>query len=94
MDFKEYLVENSEKDMISKIYHNDMEDLQCISETKEYLIISKKIKKLEKELLKNFTKDKVKKYIEYTNERNSIEAEDQFKLGFKTAIKIILQALK
>lgn len=80
--------------MISKIYHNDMEDLQCISETKEYLIISKKIKKLEKELLKNFTKDKVKKYIEYTNERNSIEAEDQFKLGFKTAIKIILQALK
>lgn len=80
--------------MICKIYHNDMEDLQCISETKEYLIISKKIKKLEKELLKNFTKDKVKKYIEYTNERNSIEAEDQFKLGFKTAIKIILQALK
>lgn len=91
MDFKEYLVENSEKDMISKIYHNDMEDLQCISESKEYLIISKKIKKLERELLKNFTKDK---YIEYTNERNSIEAEDQFKLGFKTAIKIILQALK
>ena len=71
-----------------------MEDLQCISESKEYLIISKKIKKLERELLKNFTKDKVKKYIEYTNERNSIEAEDQFKLGFKTAIKIILQALK
>ena len=39
MDFKEYLVENSEKDMISKIYHNDMEDLQCISESKDYFLI-------------------------------------------------------
>ena len=94
MDFKEYLVENSGKDIISKIYHNDMEELQYISESKEYWIISKKIRKIEKELSKNFTKDKVKKYIEYTNERNSIEAENQFKLGFKTAVKIILQALK
>ena len=45
-------------------------------------------------LFKDFSQENVKKYIEYTNERNSIEAENQFKLGFKTAIRIILETLK
>lgn len=94
MDFKEYVMEDSENNIIRKIYHNNMEELQMMNQSKEYVQISKKIKKLEKILLKEFTEEKVKKYIEYTNEKVSIEAESQFELGFKTAVKIILQALK
>lgn len=94
MDFKEYVMEDSENNIIRKIYHNNMEELQMMNQSKEYIQISKKIKKLEKTLLKEFTEEKVKKYIEYTNEKISIEAESQFELGFKTAVKIILQALK
>lgn len=94
MDFKEYVMEDSENNIIRKIYHNNMEELQMMNQSKEYIQISKKIKKLEKTLLKEFTEEKVKKYIEYTNEKVSIEAESQFELGFKTAVKIILQALK
>ena len=94
MDFKEYVMEDSENNIIRKIYHNNMEELQMMNQSKEYVQISKKIKKLEKTLLKEFTEEKVKKYIEYTNEKVSIEAESQFELGFKTAVKIILQALK
>lgn len=93
MDFKEYVMEDSENNIIRKIYHNNMEELQMMNQSKEYIQISKKIKKLEKTLLKEFTEEKVKKYIEYTNEKISIEAESQFELGFKTAVKIILQAL-
>ncbi len=94
MDFKEYVMEDSENNIIRKIYHNNMEELQMMNQSKEYVQISKKIKKLEKILLKEFTEEKVEKYIEYTNEKISIEAESQFELGFKTAVKIILQALK
>ena len=94
MDFKEYVMEDSENNIIRKIYHNNMEELQMMNQSKEYIQISKKIKKLEKTLLKEFTEEKVEKYIEYTNEKISIEAESQFELGFKTAVKIILQALK
>ncbi len=94
MDFKEYVMEDSENNIIRKIYHNNMEELQMMNQSEEYVQISKKIKKLEKTLLKEFTEEKVKKYIEYTNEKVSIEAESQFELGFKTAVKIILQALK
>ena len=94
MDFKEYVMEDSENNIIRKIYHNNMEELQMMNQSKEYVQISKKIKKLEKILLKEFTEEKVEKYIEYTNEKITIEAESQFELGFKTAVKIILQALK
>ena len=94
MDFKEYVMEDSENNIIRKIYHNNMEELQMMNQSKEYVQISKKIKKLEKILLKEFTEEKVEKYIEYTNEKISIEAVSQFELGFKTAVKIILQALK
>ena len=94
MDFKEYVMEDSENNIIRKIYHNNMEELQMMNQSKEYVQISKKIKKLEKILLKEFREEKVEKYIEYTNEKISIEAESQFELGFKTAVKIILQALK
>ena len=94
MDFKEYVMEDSENNIIRKIYHNNMEELEMMNQSKEYIQISKKIKKLEKILLKEFTEEKVEKYIEYTNEKISIEAESQFELGFKTAVKIILEALK
>ena len=94
MDLKKYVFENAENDIIGKIYHNDMEELQFINKSKEYMKISKKVKNLEKMLLKECAKEKVRKYIEYTNEKMSIEAENQFKLGFKTAVKIMLEALK
>ena len=90
MDLKEEL----ERDIISKIYHNNLEELQMIDQSKEYIDLSKKIKLTEDMLFKDFSQENVKKYIEYTNERNSIKAENQFKLGCKTAIRIILETLK
>ena len=94
MDLKKCGFENVEENMIYKIYHNDMEDLQNRNQSKEYMKITKKIEQMEKTLFKKFNKENVSKYIEYTNEKVSIEAESQFELGFKIAIKIIFQALK
>ena len=107
MDLKKYVFEDSEKDIMNKIYDskkekniihkiycNDMEELQYMNKTKEYVEVTKKIRKMERKLFQEFSKENVEKYIEYTNQKISIEAESQFELGFKTAIKIILQALK
>ena len=94
MDLIKSEFENLNENMINKIYHNNMEELQYINQTKEYIEVTKKIKKMEKMLFKEFTKENVTRYIEYINEKVSIEAENQFELGFKTAVKIILQALK
>lgn len=33
-------------------------------------------------------------YLEQNNEKEGIEAEEQFKLGFKTAVKIIIEGLE
>ena len=94
MNLKMDLIENIEEDIICKIYHNDMEDLQANDKSKQYARITKKIKKIENKLYKKYPKEYIKQYIEYINERNSIEAENQFKLGFKTAMKIVFQSLK
>ena len=40
------------------------------------------------------TKEKFFEYQEKTNEKESIEAKEQFKLGFKTAVKLIIEGLK
>ena len=71
-----------------------MEDLQTKDNSKQYERITKKIKKIENKLYKKYPKEYIKQYIDYVNERNSIEAENQFKLGFKTAMKIVFQSLK
>lgn len=107
MDLKKYVFENLEKDIINKIYDskkekniihkiycNDMEELQHMNKTKEYVEVTSRIRKMERKLFQEFSKENVEKYIEYTNQKISIEAESQFELGFKTVIKIILQALK
>ncbi len=94
MKLKESIFEDAQDNMIEKIYHNDLEELQNKNQSKEYVEIVKKIKNMEKTLFKEFNKENVSKYIEYTNEKVSIEAESQFELGFKTAVKIIFEALK
>lgn len=78
-----------EDDIIGKIYHNDFNFEEKIPITKEYIEVMNFIKKQEKELLniKGF-----KRYLEDRNVKDAIEAEEQFKLGFKTAIKIVMES--
>lgn len=85
---------NEEEDIISKIYYNQLDGIEELPDTTEYMQITGKIKCLEKELLKNSNSNEIKEYIECINERTSMEVENQFKVGFKTGIKIIIEALK
>lgn len=91
MDLKKYVFENLEKDIINKIYDskkekniihkiycNDMEELQHMNKTKEYVEVTSRIRKMERKLFQEFSKENVEKYIEYTNQKISIEAESQF----------------
>lgn len=86
----DYLLEEYlEEDIIGKIYRNEFNGIEEIPLTKEYQEIMNEMKKKEKNLIKL---EDFKKYLEIRNVKDSIEAEEQFKLGFKIAIKIILES--
>lgn len=69
---------------------------QVLPKNKEYINLTKSnidIAKSILHILKAEDKNKFIQYMEQTNIREGIEAEEQFKLGFKTAIKIIIEGL-
>ena len=64
---------------------------------KEYIKLVKSNIELAKFILRNLDgkpKQSFIQYMEQINIKEGIEAEEQFKLGFKTAIKIILEGLE
>ncbi len=82
-------LENLEEDIISKIYRNECDFAEQMPATPEYVKILRQIREQEKELL---NVGKFKKYLEFRNTKEAIEAEEQFKLGFKTAIRLIIES--
>ena len=83
------LDEYLEEDFIKKMYYNDLNFAEQEPKTKEYRDIVKKIKKQEEKLVKI---KEFKDYLEDRNIKESMEAEEQFKLGFKTAVKLIIES--
>ncbi len=91
-----YLLEE-EEDIIKKIYYNNLDFSEKNPRTRTYQEIIKIIRKQEKEILDITNKEineKFKNYLEKRNEKDTLEAEEQFKLGFKTAIRIIVESFK
>lgn len=85
------------EDLIGKIYNNDLSLSQMLPNSKEYIELTKSNIELAKFVLKNLEgkpKQSFIQYMEQINIKEGIEAEEQFKLGFKTAIKIILEGLE
>ena len=85
----DFLEDYLKEDFIGKIYYNDFDFAQQEPETQEYHEIIDEIHKQEKELLRI---KEFKKYLENRNIKESMEAEEQFKLGFKTAVKLIIES--
>ena len=88
---KDFLESYLNDDVIGKIYHGDLNLEEYQPVTVEYVTVNKYIRSQEKELL---SVQDFEKYLETRNIRDSIEAEEQFKLGFKTAIKIIMESYR
>ena len=87
---KMYYLENYlEDDIIKKIYNNDFNFAEQTPNTREYKKIIKELYEQEKNLLstKGF-----RNYLETRNIKESIEAEEQFKQGFKMAVKLIIES--
>ena len=91
MNLGEILDKNIEEDIIKDLYLNNLYLSEKVPDTQEYKEITEKIKNIEKQLLNMDDRliKQFKEYIEYISERDSIEMEFQFELGFKTAIKLI-----
>lgn len=93
MNLGEILDKNTEEDIIKDLYLNNLYLSEKVPDTHEYKEITEKIKNIEKQLLNMDDRliKQFKEYIEYISERDSIEMEFQFELGFKTAIKLIVK---
>ena len=85
---EKYLEED--EDIIGKIYNSDLYFAEYQPKSEEYLEISKSVREQEKKLISN---KGFSEYLEMRNEKESIEVEEQFKLGFKTAIKLIMESV-
>ncbi len=83
------LEEYLEEDILGKIYNNNFNLVEQQPITKEYIRVMKSLKRQEEKLL---SVDGFKKYLEIRNIKDGIEAEEQFKLGFRTALKIIIES--
>jgi len=97
METKDYLEEYLKEDLISKIYENDLYLAEILPKEKEYYQISRKLVELSNnvlEMLEGKTKKEFMEYIEYVNIKEGIEAKHQFELGFKIAIKLIIEGLE
>lgn len=97
MKTKERVEEYLNEDVIKRLYNNDLYLSQILPNNKEYIKLTKNNIKLAKYILENLegkAKKSFMQYMEQTNIKEGIEAEEQFKLGFKTAIKLILEGLE
>ncbi len=96
METKESLEKYLSEDVIGKFYNNELYLSQVLPNNKEYIKLTESNIKLAKYILKNLDgkpKSSFVQYMEQINIKEGIEAEEQFKLGFKTAIKLILEGL-
>lgn len=92
MEIKEYL----EESMIDKIYNNELYVSELVPDDKDYLGLNCEITKLSNTILENLDetdKNMFIKCMEKVNMKESIEAKYQFKLGFKIAIKLIIEGM-
>lgn len=92
MEKKEYL----EESMIDKIYNNELYVSELVPDDEDYLGLNCEITKLSNTILENLDKTDKNMFIkcmEKVNMKESIEAKYQFKLGFKIAIKLIIEGM-
>lgn len=97
MKTKDELKEYLNDDIIGKIYNNELYLSQIIPNNEEYIELTESNIKLAKFILKDLEGEARNSFIQYMEQMNiksGIEAEEQFKLGFKIAIKLILEGLE
>lgn len=90
-----YLKELLNDDLIGKIYYGETYLAGKLPNTDEYKKVTQKILKLSEKIRQNeLMKREFEKYNEKVAEKEGIEAEFQFKLGFKVAVKLIMEAMQ
>lgn len=96
MKIKEILKLDEKSNIINELYNNELYLSEKLPDTFEYLQLTKDIQKLSNNIINNLDKQNKRLFMEYSekvNIKEGLESEHQFELGFKTAIKIIIEGL-
>ncbi len=83
--------------MIGKMYNNELFLSEEIVHNEEYENFAKKNNNISRYIIENTDINIREKFVEYSEQvaiLEGIDAEEQFKLGFKTAVKLIIEGLK
>lgn len=89
-------MEEEKNSILKQIYNGELYPKEEIPKTKEFLMLARKKIKIENELLKIINQEQSKlfhNYMEIQSHLSSLDCENQFLLGFKTAIKILIEGL-
>lgn len=84
-------------DIIGKMYNNELFLSEEIVHNEEYENFAKKNNNISRYIIENTDINIREKFVEYSEQvaiLEGIDAEEQFKLGFKTAVKLIIEGLK
>ena len=95
---KEKIIEELlDDDIIGKMYNNELFLSEEIVHNEEYENFAKKNNNISRYIIENTVINIREKFVEYSEQvaiLEGIDAEEQFKLGFKTAVKLIIEGLK
>ncbi len=95
---KEKIIEELlDDDIIGKMYNNELFLSEEIVHNEEYENFAKKNNNISRYIIENTDINIREKFVEYSEQvaiLEGIDAEEQFKLGFKTAVKLIIEGLK
>lgn len=82
-------------DLIGKIYYGETYLAGKLPTTDEYKSVTQKILKLSEKIRQNeLMRCEFERYNEKVAEKEGIEAEFQFKLGFKVAVRLMIEAMQ
>ena len=97
MKIKNKIVERLEENFVEKLYFNELYLSENIPDNKEYLQSSRKTNEILRDILEQIEgnlRNDFMKYLDEISIKEGLEAKYQFKLGFKTALNLIIEGLK
>ena len=97
MKKEKIIEEHLDDDIIGKMYNNELFLSEEIVHNEEYENFAKKNNNISRYIIENTDINIREKFVEYSEQvaiLEGIDAEEQFKLGFKTAVKLIIEGLK
>lgn len=97
MKIRDEIEERLEENFVEKLYFNELYLSESIPNSKEYLRCSRRTNEISSYIIEQTDGKLRNNFLNYLDEisiKEGLEAKHQFKLGFKTALNLIIEGLR